>query len=399
MRSLHGICCTVAALAYLAGTPVLAQIPEPKDDPFYQAPDSIPDAPGTVLKSRPASIAALSSPLPFQAWQLMYASTDVNGQPSAVVATIIAPLTEPATMPRPLVSYQTAEDSLSMSCAPSYTMQKGTEKEEIALPPLLAQGWTVVVPDYEGLQSEYTAGIQAAHGVLDGIRAAENFAPAGLAGADTPVGLWGYSGGGLASAWAAELAPTYAPELKLVGVSEGGVPPDITHVAKKIDGTLFSAIELAGAVGMSRAYPQLVTLWNDKGRAMAEAIGNTCIGQYLPQYPFQTMDTYTTVPDAIDLPWVQQIMDLNRLGQLRPAGPIYIYHSLNDELIPAADVNALVDGYCHQGVTVAYYQDLASEHNSLAFSGAPAAVGYLAARFAGLPAPDTCSIPRLPPIL
>lgn len=39
--------------------------------------------------------------------------------------------------------------------------------------------------------------------VLDGIRAALNSERVGLSPA-TPIGLWGYSGGGLASAWAAE---------------------------------------------------------------------------------------------------------------------------------------------------------------------------------------------------
>ena len=45
-----------------------------------------------------------------------------------------------------------------MICSPSYRMRLGTEKEEVSLPPLLAQGWAVVVPDYEGLLSAYTVG-------------------------------------------------------------------------------------------------------------------------------------------------------------------------------------------------------------------------------------------------
>jgi hypothetical protein len=40
---------------------------------------------------------------------------------------------------------------------------------------------------------------------------------------------------------------------------------------------------------------------------------------------------------------------------------------------------------------VALHADALSEHSSLAASGAPLAVGYMASRFAGLTAPTTCS--------
>jgi len=317
-----------------------------------------------------------------------------------VVATVILPLTCPVTSPRPLVSYQTAEDSLSMQCSPSYRMRIGTEKEEVSLPPLLSQGWAVVVPDYEGLESQYTAALQAGHGVLDGIRAALSFAPAGLAGNATPVGMWGYSGGGLATAWATELAPSYAPELNIVGVAAGGVPPDITAVAKNLDGGPFSAIELAGTVGMSRAYPEIQTLFNAAGQAMAADIGTQCIETYLAsQYALKSMDQYSTVPNAICLPFVQAIMALNHLGSRTPTAPLYIFHAINDELIPMADVNDLVALYCSANVTVDYYQDPVSDHNSLAVSGAPAAVTYLTQRFAGVAPTNTCGNPVIPPTM
>ena len=94
--------------------------------------------------------------------------------------------------------------------------------------------------DYEGPRSEWTAGLNTAHGVIDGIRAAQSFAPAGLSGAATPTALMGYPGGALASQWANEVQPTYAPELKFAGVAAGGVPADIEYVARRIDGGVFA---------------------------------------------------------------------------------------------------------------------------------------------------------------
>ncbi len=412
----------------------------PDDDPFYDPPVPLLDPPGTVLRSRQVAISGFdpSFTLPFEAYQVMYASTDAKDQPAAAVATIIRPCTEAATSPRPLVSYQTAEDSCTMLCSPSYRLRLGTEKEAVSLPPLLENGWMVVVPDYEGLLSAYTVGRQAARGVLDAIRATENFAASdhpewGLTGAATPVGMWGYSGGGLATTWAAETATTYAPELNIVGVSAGGVPPDIKAVADHVDGGPFSAIELAGAVGMSQAYPEILGLMKTDAAttAMRNFFLSTCIEEYLTsQYALQTLATYSIVPDPLDYCCVAPgctpelcipaILAENHLGHVcstfpfqhcstngdcggggmcrikTPTAPMYFFHAVLDELIPVEDLNQLVAQYCDSGVTVQYYQDPASDHVSLAVSGAPAAVANLAARFAGQPPINTCGLPTLP---
>jgi hypothetical protein len=394
----HLFAVAVAVLAMAVASPVRAAPPLPEDDPFYRVPHPIPAVPpGTVLRSRPATIAGAGMQL--TAWNLMFASTDAHGRPSVAVATVIKPLVPPQTSPPPLVSFQVAEDGDSLKCAPSYEMAAGTEKETPSLFPLLNQGWTVVVPDFEGPTAAFTVGLQAGRGVLDGIRAAINFKPAGLDGLRTSVGLWGYSGGGHASTWAAELAPKYAPELNIAGVSAGGVPPDIPSVARNVDGGLASGLELAGAVGMARAYPELMTLMNANGRAMAAKIGDECIEQYIAEFYLKRLDEYTTQPNVLELPWVRRILDANHLGARTPKAPMFIYHAVLDELIPMKDANWLVERYCSRGATVIYYQDVASEHNSLAVSGAPAAISYLASRFAGEPAPNTCGSPMIPSVV
>jgi hypothetical protein len=60
------------------------------------------------------------------------------------------------------------------------------------------------------------------------------------------------------------------------------------------------------------------------------------------------------------------------------------------ELIPFAGARALHRTWCAGGQKVQLYQDFASEHVVLAVTGAPAAVSYLADRFAGRPAPGNC---------
>src|SRR5262245_3154767 len=67
--------------------------PPPQNDPFYQPPSGYEStAPGTVLRSRPVSIAAFGAlPQKVQAWQLLYRTTDQKSNPQATVTTVLLP--------------------------------------------------------------------------------------------------------------------------------------------------------------------------------------------------------------------------------------------------------------------------------------------------------------------
>jgi hypothetical protein len=396
---------TVAGL--LAGIPAVrgATPLEPQQDPFYTPPAGLAaDAPGAVLASRPVSVAVYGRTAEaVRAWQVLYRTTDTQGDPEATVATIVEPEAAPPAGGRPLVSYQVAEDSLGEQCAPSYELQEGAastnsvEQTEIFLiDGLLEEGWAVVVPDYEGPQSAYGAGVQAGHAVLDGIRAAESFGPAGLDGPATPLGMWGYSGGALATAWASELQPAYAPGLDVRGVAEGGVPVNLGNIAERINGGPFAGYYLAGVVGLGRAYPQLAALLQQiltpQGQAAAAAVGTECNSSIVQNYAFKNITSYTTSSDPLTLPAARQVLAADSLGQARPTGPLYVYQAVGDELIPIADVDGLVARYCAEGVPVTYSRNLASEHLTLVGTGAPAALAWLQDRLDGSgPAPSGCS--------
>lgn len=373
-----------------------AVVPSPYNDSFYTQPDPMPSVPpGTVLNSRSVTVTALGIPVKVTAWQILYASTGMTGEPAADVATVLLPDKAAAASPRPLLSYQVAEDADTMNCAPSYELRLGSEVEEPLVAAALEQGWAVVVPDYEGLNSDFTGGPQEGHGVLDAIRAAENFGPAGLDGASTPVGLWGYSGGALASAWASELEPSYAPGLDVKGIAEGGVPANFTAIANNINDGPFAGLYFDAAFGLARSYPQdidLAILLNPMGKVAEGIVTSECVGQIVAEFAFQRIQTYTSGNiDPLTVPGVQQAIAADRLGQRTPAGPLFVYQAANDEIIPLAGVQALTDGYCDEGVAVDFVKDELSDHVSLAVGGAGAALNYLIARFAGDPAPNTCS--------
>ncbi|MEV8377771.1 lipase family protein [Kribbella sp. NPDC056861] len=365
-----------------------AALVEPDQDTFYQpAAGYESKAPGTVLKKRPVTVTGLGIPIPVKAFQVQSRSTDAKDRPVTVVSTVIVPLT-PYLGARPLLSYQPATDSLGDQCNPSYTLRTGLEKELPLLALGVAKGWAVVVTDYQGPRDAYGAGRMSGHAVLDGIRATLASPEAGLS-ARTKVGIWGYSGGGLATGWAAELQASYAPELNLVGVASGGTPADLAAAGRQMDGGPFAGLFLAAAIGVSREYPELLSIFNAKGRGLIAAMDDLCVVEEA-LYAFHSVKQYSDSADPLAEPVAQQVLAINKMGSTGPKAPVYLYHSKFDELIPWAVGKNLSDAWCAKGTKVAMSTDYASEHNVLAVTGAPAAVAYLNARFLGLKAPTTC---------
>lgn len=385
----------VLALAGLS-TAAYAGPPPPQSDPFYSPPSGYESkAPGDVLRSRQASVAVFSLfSEPIGATQVLYRTTDALGNPSATAALVLVP--RAARAHRPLISYQVAEDSLATKCAPAYQLQAGvppenlvTQAEIIIIDGLLEQGWAVVVPDYQGSSSAFAAGVQSGQMTLDSVRAAERLPSAGLDGAATKVGLMGYSGGSIATGWAAEEQPSYAPELDVQGIAEGGLGADLRAAFTNLDGGLYGGYGLAAALGMSRAYPdmaqELASILNADGKAFSQSISDACNLEIVLRGLFKNSKNLFTVPHPMDMPVIKRVLDENRMGRFRPAAPLFVYHSINDEILPIKPVDDLVAKYCAAGVSVTYQRDVVSEHIALVGTGAPAALAWLQDRMAGKP--------------
>ena len=179
--------------------------------------------------------------------------------PEMTVTTLLvpqAPWTGAAA--RPVVSLQFPEDSTGLQCSPSYQIASkgylGVAFESSMVNSLLAKNWAVAVSDFEGPKSEFLVGPQAGHAVLDGIRAVRNFDVDGI-GTASSWALDGYSGGANATGWAAQMQPSYAPDVKLAGVAMGGTPADPKAVAQYIDGGLFAGFEAAASESILTEYP------------------------------------------------------------------------------------------------------------------------------------------------
>jgi hypothetical protein len=391
----------IGALVCLAAPAAAwAEAQLPSSDPFYAPPEAFTTAaPGTVLRTRSISFVDQGVTVPVSATQVLYRTSDQLLAPAVTVATVL----EPQVATGKIVSYQEAYDDLGGSCDPSYTLQGGNSGDNVAtlehgvIASLLAAGDTVVDSDYEGENLAYGAGQQSGYQTLDGIRAAENLLA--LNRATTPVGIIGYSGGSIASEYAAELAPGYAPELDLVGTAIGGVPPDFAHNLLYINGSpSYSDVIPAILVGLARGFHIKINRYlSPLGKQLTAEDSDKCIASYLGTRPglrYQEL-LKPEYEDIFSVPKFVRI--LNRVTMSysgTPKQPLYMgvgnADGIGDEVMVAADVEGLAHIYCQRGLSVEFQEYAHAHHLEGGLEFFPIATEWLTERLAGVPAPNGC---------
>ncbi|MFE2512800.1 lipase family protein [Streptomyces naganishii] len=392
---------------------------------FYNPPAELPSADGTLIRSEPLPLAiglpTPNGPLPGTATRLMYKSTDSGGGPVAVTGAYIEPTARwSGAGARPLVVVAPGTLGQGDQCAASMglehpltfngrTMSVGYE--DLAIYRLLAKGVAVVVTDYAGLGATdrlhtYVNRVDEGHAVLDAARAARSVAGASVT-ANSRVGLYGYSQGGGATASAAELQPSYAPDVHLSGTYAGAPPADLTAVTKAIDGS-----ELAGALGWSlngflQSDPALRPIadehLNAAGKAALNDLSTMCVGDALFRYAYSKSTAWTTdgrsVSDIIgSTPELRAFLDSQRIGRLEPAGPVRLATGTSDNLVPHGQARQLAVDWCRKGADVVYkpvvLPGLGSallNHVTPLLADQGPAVDWLADRLAGKAAQDDCA--------
>jgi len=381
--------------AYAAAPPPPGSVP-PDQDPFYTAPADIGSyKPGQIVASRPFTPKIGNLGDSVTAWQISYRTNDSHDQAELAVTSLMVPKKAwTGAGARPVVSVQAAEDSTGTQCAPSYGLSSGNllaGSSAIFATPALDKGWAVAMPDFEGPKSVFMAGLQAGHAVLDGIRAAKSFGTGGI-GAGNPWALNGYSGGAEATGWAAELQPSYAPDVKLAGAAMGGTPADPAAVARSLDGGLFSGFEAAATASFDAEYPEsgIRDLLNDKGVEALKNARGKCLTDLLMGFPFKRLAEFSKVPDPLSVPSVAAMLKQNTMGAAAPATPIFNYHANTDEIVPVGQADTLAKAWCARGASVQIVRDAIGEHALEALVRGNDAMTFLDDRFAGKKAPSSC---------
>ncbi|WP_299569349.1 lipase family protein [uncultured Williamsia sp.] len=424
----------VGVLAVAAVATALAAPTASAADPFYAASPSTvaAAAPGAVLKTRTIPYHVLGVATPVTAIQILYRSTDSVGAPVANVTSVLIP-------PRPLpttkvVSYQSAYDSLNPADSPSRAIAAddrlggltaggnpaiggvAANGEGAIVGPMLAAGYTVVIPDTEGPKANFAAGPEYGVHTLNSLRAVRDVPATRITGT-SPVGLIGYSGGAIATNWAAIEAPRYAPDVdrQLIGAAQGGLLVNPATNLRYISGTpVWSGVAGMAVVGIGRAYDiDFGPYINDFGRRILGRLADASILNVLGQYgrltwPQVVQPKYRN-PNSVRA-FVDATNKVNMGAAGTPSIPMFVAQGANgalegtptgpagvgtgDGVMVAGDVRTLMRDYCAAGLRIQYDEYPALSHTLSAVPWLAGALQWLTDRFADRPAPSNCAAIR-----
>ncbi|MBJ8343532.1 lipase [Antrihabitans sp. YC2-6] len=371
-------------------------MPGPDPDPFYAAPPDL-DAHvnGDVLKMRekPWHVYFPTS----RVFEVLFRSTDSEGKAIAANTTYILPSNH--TPDAPLFSYQHIINALGTKCKVASKLYTSDPMNLILEMPglnlALARGWAVTLPDHLGPRMSYGAAQLGGQITLDSIRAVRKVPEFMVT--NSQVGMGGYSGGGMATAWAAALAPTYAPELPIVGAAYGGVPMSLTKMARALGTQPHIAFGLAAIalLGLEREYPDRIDVasqLNSYGRFLADWVINGCTNEAMFVGFYKSAGQMTDRQDYMDDPAVWQVLDENSLELYPglPTTPVFEWHSPIDGLIPVDAIDHTLGRYCAAGLDLFSMITPTPDHLSAAPLGMFQALDWLERKYQGLPTARTC---------
>lgn len=252
------------------------------------------------------------------------------------------------------------------------------------------------VPDHEGPNAAFGAGILAGQVTLDSIRAALQSQTIPGFRSDAKIALWGYSGGASAAEWALEIQQQCAPELKITAAAIGGVPAnDPNAIFGSINKETGAGLVFSAAIGLTFAYPEFSIFLKDHFRPIASAIYDATRQYTIPtivEFGYKNFWDYIDSGDKLlDDPYLQKVFAQNKMGNFGTSKvPTYMYHAINDELLPFQNTQDLYEKYCSAGANIQFSKEAFGEHIIVALNGAAGALGYLIDRMDGKAAPVGC---------
>jgi acetyl esterase/lipase len=357
-------------------------------------PGDLAGKPGEIIRVWPVEGGA---PGGGNAFRILYRSTGLTGEPIAVSGAIFIP---PGASPRDgrnVIAWGHPTSGVVEPCAPSFM-------PDVAgliwgLPQMLAEGYVVVATDYPGLGvpgmiHPYLIGVSEARAVLDSVRAAHNLPDAG---ASNRFAVWGHSQGGHASLYTGELAASYAPDLKLVGVAAAA---PATYLIELFDADKSSPtgkeLTAMALYSWSKLYGDPATgLVESDTMGAFEQMAHDCIESVAEfaaienaEKPLNRVKFLKADPTEIE-PW-RGIMLKNTPGQAPAGAPVFIAQGTADTTVRPEITKQFGETLCKQGTRVAFIEMPGVNHTFAAKNSVGQALRWMGERFRGAPAPSDC---------
>jgi pimeloyl-ACP methyl ester carboxylesterase len=335
-----------------------------------------------------------------KAYRLLYTTTADDGVPALASAVLAVPVA--ATGSVPLIAWAHGTNGIARACAPSLGPDAIPVQNVAAMESLTRNGWGIVATDYtgEGTRGAYPYLIGQGEGrsVLDSIRAAHQVDDLHLS--DQTV-VWGHSQGGHAALWAGQLAPTYAPELRIQGIAALSPASDPLALASQVaqhPGALGATLGVSFVVtAYARTYPDITLdeIVEPSARTFVKEAAARCTVD-----PGTLVTILTGVALSLD-PVVKvdptQGAFGQRLTQNIPLGPwpspLFIGQGAADEVVDPAIQARYIAGLCSAGRALQFTSYPGATHMGVLKPESPLTADlehWTQDRFAGRPARSTC---------
>lgn len=331
-----------------------------------------------------------------EAFRILYRSTGTNGEPIEVSGAIYW---NPGPAPaggRNVIAWAHPTSGVVEACAPS--LMPDNAGMIWGLADILAKGYVVVATDYPGLGTPgihpYLIGVSEARAVLDSVRAARNLP---RTGATNRFAVWGHSQGGHAALFTGQLAASYAPELKLVGVAAAA---PATYLIELFDadkatatGKELTAMALYSWTKLYNVSP--TTLVEPAAMGPFERMAHDCI-ESVAQFkaitdaekPLEHIKFLKVDPIETE-PW-RSLMQKNTPGQAPAGAPVFIAQGTADTTVHPEITKQFGRALCKQGARVTFVWLQGVSHTFAAKASASQTLRWIGDRFRGEPAPSSC---------
>jgi len=357
-------------------------------------------SPAELRKAQPGHLFNIypqigGAPANAKAFRIIYRSTGVNGEPIAVSGTVIYPAGPAPKGGRDVIAWAHYTTGVSARCAP--TLLPNLSGTIPGLETMLSRGYVVVATDYEGLGTPgvhaYLVGVSEARSVLDSVRAARRLSGAQ---ATNRFAVWGHSQGGHAALFSGELAPEYAPELKLVGIAAAAPATNLVDLFKaqknSIAGDSLTAMAL---LSWARTYNlPLRDLLEDGVETRFEQVAESClqsISQMLKTLSLaRPLKENFLKADPTSLPEWRALMERNSPGHRPIKVPVFISQGTADKTVNPSLTVRYAKALCARGTPVTIKMLKGTSHSFVAEQSAYAAVTWIDKRFAGAKPPNDC---------
>jgi pimeloyl-ACP methyl ester carboxylesterase len=373
MRPLPLLACAAVLATAIAPSAAPAKTPTgPAGSAFYTPPKHTSAARhGAPIWARKLTGTAALQPAASNTL-VLYRSTDASGKPDAVSGTITVPKGKAPKGGWPILSWAHGTTGIGDSCAPSRSpADPFTSYVYPQLGQWLNAGYAVVRTDYQGLGTPgvhgYLIGKDEGRSVLDIVRAARKV----VGHLSNRVIIGGHSQGGHAALWAAALARSWTPELKVAGTVAfapashlGEQAPLITTITTPSSLTALAALILRGADSANPAL-QVSLLLSDKAAALYPLTLTECLPALSVVNAFAGLAPSEALKDGADIGPLVAFLNRNDPETLKIRTPVEILQGTADTTVLAPFTDQLDRALRASGAKVTYKKYPGVNHGAI----------------------------------